>query len=193
MTTAERLFQVEAEGLTVEFPPLRAAATAGSIGTLLATDMGGFGRIMREQGDDAAADVAAEYHSVVDQHVRAGKGYQAERVADHALCVFSDPQQAVIAAAAIRTDLQRRGYIVRAAIHSGRLARPADGLYGSSAIRVMRLCSDCQPGQILISPATASLLEGAVLPGLALRDLGERQAPDTNDPPTRVYELLDHD
>jgi class 3 adenylate cyclase len=98
---------------------------------------------------------------------------------------------ALVAAVGIRTELRQRGYTVQAAIHTGRLARPADGLYGSPAIRVMRLCWECEAGQVLVSAATVSLLEGAVLPGLELRDLGERQFLGTEDPPARVYELLD--
>jgi class 3 adenylate cyclase len=187
----ERLFQVDADDLPVEFPRLRAAPTAGSIGTLLALDMVGFGKIIREQGDDAAADIAAEYHAVIEQRVRAAGGDQAERVADHALCLFPDPLPALVAAAGIRAELSGRGFIVQAGIHTGRLARPADGLYGSAAIRVMRLCWECEPGQVLLSAATASMLEGAILTGLALRDLGERQFPGADEPPTRVYELLD--
>jgi class 3 adenylate cyclase len=112
-------------------------------------------------------------------------------VADHALCLFSDPLPALVAADGIRAELRRRGFTVRAGIHTGRLARPADGLYGSPAIRVMRLCWESEPGQVLVSAATVSLLEGAILTGLALRDLGERQFPDSDDPPARVYELLD--
>jgi class 3 adenylate cyclase len=190
MAGPERLFQVDADGLSTGFPPLRGAATPGSIGTLLVTDLAGFGRIMREQGDDAAADVAAQYQTIVDQSARASGGYLAERVADHSLCVFVAPEQALAAAAAVRSVLAERGFVVQAAVHTGRLARPAEGVFGSPAIRAMRLCGSCEPGQILVSHATGALLEGAVLDGLALRDLGERALPGTDEPPSRVYELV---
>jgi class 3 adenylate cyclase len=52
----QRLFQIEADGLLSEFPPLGTSTAAGTIATLLAIDLSGWRRVMRELGDDAAAD-----------------------------------------------------------------------------------------------------------------------------------------
>src|SRR5262249_58127356 len=80
----QRLFQVEAEGLLTDFPPL-ATAAAGSIGTLLVTDLAGWGRIMRDLGDDAAAAVAAAYYEIVNDSVGARNGHVVERGGGHTL------------------------------------------------------------------------------------------------------------
>jgi class 3 adenylate cyclase len=77
-----------------------------------------------------------------------------------------------------------------AAIHTGRVARPAEGSLGSPALRVLRLCKTAEPGQILVSHATHAMLEGQVLERLSLHDLGERVLPGF-DEPTHVYELVD--
>jgi class 3 adenylate cyclase len=193
----ERLFQVEAEGLASEFPRLDAASTTGSVATLLATDLAGWGRALRQLGDDAAADLTALYHGIVDRHVRANDGRQIERIADHTLSVFSAPEQALVAASAIRAALGE-GWAqgtteklpVCTAIHTGRLARPSEGFLGSPAVRVVRLCMLAEPGQILVSNATQALLEGQRLNELTIRDLGEQTLPGSDDTPSHVYELV---
>jgi class 3 adenylate cyclase len=193
----QRLFQVEAEGLVTEFPPLT-TAPAGSIGTLLLTDLAGWGRVLRDLGDDAAAAAAAAYHRIINEHVGANDGRVVERGGDKALSLFSVAENAVIAAALIRAALRESDWIaagtekpaICGAIHTGRLARPAEGHLGSPALRVTRLCAIAEPEQILVSNATHALLEGGIFDQLSLRDLGERALPGAEDL-ARVYELVD--
>jgi class 3 adenylate cyclase len=194
----QRLFQLEAEGLRSEFPPLAAPTVAGEVGTLLATDLNGWGQIMRVYGDDAAIAAATAYYRIVEEQVRANNGRLVERSGDEALSLFGSAEDAVIAAALIRTALEERGWSdphgsrpkLSAALHTGRLARPSDGHLGSPAFRVVRLSRTATPGQILVSHATQAMLEGQILVGLSLHDLGERVLPGTEEP-ARVYELLD--
>ena len=193
----QRLFQVEAEGLQREFPPLAAATPAGSIATLLRTDLLGWGEIMRQLGDDAASAAAASYQGIVEELVRAHSGRVVERSADATLSLFSRPEEAVVTAALVRTALDERDWVdlpenkppLCAAIHTGRLAR-GGGHIGSPALRVLRLCKTAEPGQILVSHATYALLEGQILDPLSLHDLGERLLPGI-DEPAHVYELVD--
>jgi class 3 adenylate cyclase len=56
-------------------------------------------------------------------------------------------------------------------------------------MRVARLAKVVQPGQVLVSQATAALLEGDRR-APALRSLGEHAIPDF-DEPMHVYELVD--
>ncbi len=194
----QRLFQVEASGLPSEFPPLAAAAAAGSIGTLLLIDLAGWSRVMRELGDDAAASAGAAYHRIVDEYARANSGRLVERFGDHTLSVFAAADQAIVAAAAIRSALRDSDWIdcrtekprPCAAIHTGRLPRPFEGQLGAPAIRVNRLCALAEPGQVVVSHATHALLEGQLLERLALHDLGERVLPGA-EAPERVYELVE--
>jgi class 3 adenylate cyclase len=193
----QRLFQVEAEGLQREFPPLAAPTPAGSIATLLSTDLLGWGEIMGQLGDDAASAAAASYQGIVEELVRAHNGRVVERSADATLSLFSRPEEAVVTAALVRTALDGRDWVdlaenkptLCAAIHTGRLAR-GGGHIGSPAFRVLRLCKTAEPGQILVSHATYALLEGQILDPLSLHDLGERLLPGI-DEPAHVYELVD--
>jgi len=194
----QRLFQVEADGLRSEFPPLTAPTIAGGIGTLLATDLVGWGQIIRAYGDDEAIDAAAAHVRIVEEHVRAHNGRVLERSGDETLSLFEAAEDAVVTAALIRTALDKRGWSdpegnkpkLSAAIHTGRLARPSEGHLGSPAVRVFLLCGIAEPGQILVSHATRAMLEGRILDRLSLHDLGERTLPGF-DEPARVYELLE--
>lgn len=107
----QRLFQVEAEGLQSEFPSLAAPSLAGSIGTLLITDLDGWGQIMRQLGDDAASAAATSYHRIVEELVRAHNGRVVERSADATLLLFSRPEEAVVTAALMRRALVERDWV----------------------------------------------------------------------------------
>jgi class 3 adenylate cyclase len=192
----QRLFQIEADGLPSDFPPLGMRASAGTIATLLAIDLSGWRRVMRELGDDGAAVAAAAYHRIVAETAHANEGAEVERAADWAMCVFSSPKSALSAITAIRVELRNRDWIlgtekpeVAAAVHTGRVTDLAGGKLGSPAVRVTMLCNAAEPGQVLVSHSTEALLEGEILGALELRDLGERELPGMA--PTRVYELLD--
>ena len=191
----QRLFQIDADGLPSEFPPLGTRAVAGTIATLLAIDLDGWRRVWRELGDDGAAAAAAAYHRIVAETARVNDGVEVERAGDWALCVFSSPKSALLAVAAIRVELRNSDWIqgiekpeLAAAVHTGRVTSLAGGQLGSQALRVRELCISAEAGQVLVSHSTQALLEGEILGELGLRDLGERELPGMT--PTRVYELL---
>jgi class 3 adenylate cyclase len=191
----QRLFQIDADGLPSEFPPLGTRTAAGTIATLLAIDLAGWHRVMREIGDDGAAAAAAAYHRIVAETAHANDGLEVERVADWSMCVFSSPKSALLAATAIRRELRTSDWIqviekpeLAAAVHTGRLTSLATGQLGSSAVRVALLCDSAEPGQVLVSHSTQALLEGEILEELELGDLGERELPGIT--ATRVFELV---
>ena len=168
---------------------------AGTIATLLAIDLAGWRRVMRELGDDGAAAAAAAYHGIVAETARANDGVEVERAADWSMCVFSSPKSALLAAATIRAELRNSDWIagiekpeLAAAVHTGRVTSLTGGQLGSPAVRVSQLCNSAEPGQVLVSHSTHALLEGEMLGELGLRDLGERELPGMT--PTRVYELF---
>jgi class 3 adenylate cyclase len=195
MPRPQRLAQLEADGLPSEFPPLGASTAAGTIASLLAIDLAGWHRVMRELGDDLASAAAGEYHRIVAEIARANDGVDVERAADRTMSVFASPKSALLAVAAIRLELRDSDWIrgtdkpeLAAAVHTGRVTSLAGGLLGSPAHRVSLLCDSAEPGQVLVSHSTYALLEGEVLGELGLRDLGERELPGLA--PTRIYELV---
>ena len=192
---SQRLFQIDADGLPTEFPPLGTKAAAGTIATLLALDLSGWQRVMHELGDDGSATAAAAFHHIVGEIASGNDGKEVERIGDRSMCVFSAAKNAVVAAVTIRTALRDNDWIqgtqkpeLHAGIHTGRLGGLGVGQLGLSAFRVAQLCNSAEPGQILVSHSTQALLEGEILGDLELHDLGEREVRGA--PPTRVYELI---
>jgi class 3 adenylate cyclase len=192
---AQRLFQVDADGLPSDFPPLRTQAAAGSIATLLFIDLAGWRTVLRELGDDGAVAAATEYHRIVAEAAAENDGSLVEKAADQTLCIFSSARNAISAAAEIRAALEKGDWITgtqmpqfSAAIHTGRVAGHAGGQLGTPALRVTQLRQLAEPGQVLVSHSTQALLEGEILGELVLRDLGDRELPGM--PPNRVYELV---
>ena len=192
----QRLFQIDADGLPSEFPALGAKAVAGTIATLLAIDLAGWSRVIRELGDDGAAAAAVAFHRIVAEIANENDGLEVERAGDQSLCLFQSPKGALLAVAAIQGELRSRDWIqgtdrpeLAAGVHTGRLAGVAGGELGLTAWRVLRLCNSAEPGQILVSHSTHALLEGEILNELELRDLGERELRGMT--PARVYELID--
>jgi class 3 adenylate cyclase len=189
---SQRLFQLDVEGLVSDFPPLRTSEKEQVVGTLLATDLVGWTRLLRELGDDAADAVAARYQSIVGTAADQHGGRVLEAVADHGIVFFERPSDAVRAALAVREVLRHEPWVpeeqlcpLKCAIHSGRLVSVQAGRLGSAAPRVIYLCESAEPWQILVSSATEALLEGEARE-FELQDLGLRTVPG-RERPERVF------
>jgi class 3 adenylate cyclase len=199
LSRPQRLFEVVAEGLEGEFAPPktldddRTGVPYGSVGTLLATDIVGWGRIIRAVGDDSAAEVAADYHRIFIDSVGAHRGHVLETVADTAIAVFPHAPDAVACAVALRHELRSNQWHadvqpkVCFSLHTGRLVAQHHG--GVSVWHCVTLCQAAEPWQILVSHSTEAMLEGERLEPSQLRDLGERQLPKF-DSAYRVFELV---
>ena len=191
----ERLFQVDVEDLPAEFPPVGVRGVAGTVATLLCTDLSGWQRVMRELGDDEAAAAGVRYHRIVGKITREHDGHVVELIADNAMCLFSSAREAVVAASEICDAIDTEEWIagterpqIHAGVDTGRLAGMTAGQLGSLAHRVSVLCSVAEAGQILVSHACRAMLVGERLDGLELHDLGDRELPGLE--PSRVYELV---
>ena len=193
---AQRLFQVTVEGLRARFdrPRTETATRIPGIGTFLATNLSGFQHVVRLLGDEASAALVADYQALVSGAVETGSGIVVERVGDNVLAVFPDASDAVRTAVAVREKLADFAWpaecevAVSIAVHSGRWSGDPQHLTANTALyRLTCIAQTVRPGQVLISYATAALLEGD-RSAPELRDLGERAIPNF-DEPARVYEL----
>jgi class 3 adenylate cyclase len=199
LTREQRLFQLSVLTLPSKFDPPRtpeAAAQTPGAGTFVHSDLSGWRHVIYVLGDEASAALIADYQGMVTAAVKANNGVVLERSGDHVLAVFRDASNAAMAAAAVREAVRDLPWppscdvAPSIALHSGRWSgdprRPAAG---TALSRLLRFAKVVEPGQVLVSQATAALLEGDRR-APALRSLGERDIPDL-DEPTRVYELLD--
>jgi class 3 adenylate cyclase len=193
--TPQRLFQIVVADLEADFPTLKSLDALGpsAVITLVASDIVGWQRVLRELGDQRAALVARAYQRLAIQEARRHGGRDLEVMVDTVLGGFERPLDAMHAAKSLREALRTEPWFpgerpgVRIAIHSGRVISARPGQLGLSAVRCLSLCSTARPGQILVSHATEALLEGEPS-DVPLRDLGERTLNDF-DRPARVFEV----
>ncbi|HSD01700.1 MAG TPA: ABC transporter substrate-binding protein [Gaiellales bacterium] len=133
--------------------------------TFLIADVRGYTRFTREQGDEAASDLAASFAEIVRGTVPEFAGELLELRGDEALCVFGSARQALRAA----VELQRRlrtpsgedGSVFPVGVGVGLDAGeavPTEGGYRGGALNLAaRLCSVAAPGQVLASETVVHL------------------------------------
>jgi class 3 adenylate cyclase len=195
---SQRLFQLQVPGLPSQFAPPRtpeADTRTPGVGTFIATDLAGSRRLIRDLGDEASVALIADYQAAVTSVVETNKGVVLERSGDHVFAVFASASDAVRAAAAVREAVGAFSWqsdwdlAVEIAIHSGRWSGdPRQPAASTAFARLIWLARLVEPGQVLVSQATAALLEGDHS-APALRNLGEREIPE-HEEPVRVYELV---
>jgi class 3 adenylate cyclase len=195
----QRLFQLSVLTLPSKFGPPRTAETDAQTpgaGTFVHTDLSGWRHAIRVLGDEASATLIADYHGTVTTEVKANNGVVLELSGDHVLAVFRSASDAARAAAAVREALRESPWppecdvAVSIVLHSGSWSgNPQRPAAGTALSRLIRFAKVVEPGQVLVSQATAALLEGDRR-APALRSLGERAIPDF-DEPAHVYELVE--
>lgn len=114
---------------------------------------------------------------------------------DSRFAVFLEPADAVRAAIAITHGFGTESWDtakpieIRTGLHTGEAELREGDYYGTVVNRCARIRSSAEPGQILLSAATASLLDGSLPDGTVLHDLGARELKDIPEPED-VWELL---
>ena len=78
---------------------------------------------------------------------------------------------------------------MRIGIHTGELIRTAQGYAGLDVILGARIKEAGHGGQVLLSKSTAALIEGALIGGLSLRDLGAHRLKGLPRP-ERIFQLI---
>ena len=199
LTRKQRLYQLTVATLPSKFGPLRtpeAVTQTPGAGTFLHADLSGWRHVIRVLGDEASAALIHDYHRTATAAVEANNGTVFERAGDMVMAVFRNASDALRAASAVREAVRDFAWppecevAVSMVIHSGRWSgdplRPAAG---TALFRLNRLASLAEPGRVLVSHATAALLEGD-RHAPALRSLGERTIPDF-DLAAQVYEPVE--
>jgi class 3 adenylate cyclase len=78
---------------------------------------------------------------------------------------------------------------VRIGIHTGQPHRAQHGYTGLEVHRTARICAIASGGQVLLSRATAGIVDDEHIAGVSLRDLGEFRLKDF-DRPERIFQLV---
>jgi class 3 adenylate cyclase len=153
---------------------------AASVLTFLIADVRGYTRFTHDFGDEAAAELAAQFAGIIREAVTERGGRLLELRGDEALVVFHSARQAVWTAVELQGRFRAHRFSdpawslpVGIGIDSGD-AVPVEGGYRTGALNLAaRLCSMAGPGEVLLSETVVSLARK--IAGLDYRDRGRAQ------------------
>ncbi len=160
----------------------RDALPSGTV-TFLFTDVEGSTRLLHELGAAAYADALAEHRRVLRAAFAAHGGVEVDTQGDAFFVAFATAPDALDAAAAVARALRDGPIRVRVGVHTGAPLVTDEGYVGEDVHRAARIAACGHGGQVLVSAATAALVDSD-----GLRDLGEHRLKDLS-APERIYQL----
>jgi class 3 adenylate cyclase len=138
-------------------------------------------------GDARWKELLAQHGDRVRLELDRCRGTEVGTTGDGFMTVFDSPSRAVRWAAAVTAAAEHDGLQIRAGVHSGEVERQGNNFRGVAVHAAARIAALAGPGEVLVSSAAASLVEGA---GLRLEEAGEHELKGL--PGSRlVYRLLD--
>jgi DNA-binding NarL/FixJ family response regulator/class 3 adenylate cyclase len=173
-----------------------AETTSGTF-TFLLSDIEGSTQIARRLGD-GWVDVLADHHHLLRTAFEQAGGEGIGTQGDAFFVAFRRPKDAVLAALTAQRALATHPWPegvalrVRIGVHTGEASISGGEYQGLAIHRAARICTACNGGEVLLSQATAALLDDEEHDGSAftLVDLGEHELKDF-ERPIRVYQLVD--
>ncbi len=163
--------------------------------TFLFTDIEDSSRLW-EQHPQAMKSVLARHDQLMQAAVGGHHGVLVKTTGDGIHAVFGAAEDAARAIVAIQQamedetwpDIQPDALRVRAGLHTGQAELRAGDYYGSVVNRAARVMSIGHGGQILMSEATARLLDGHLPPDYSLAEIEEVTLRGLNRP-ERIHQL----
>jgi predicted ATPase len=144
---------------------------AGTV-TFLFTDVEGSTRLLEEIGDEAYEEALSVHRRIVRAACQAHDGVEVDTQGDAFFFAFSSATAAASAASATREALAPGPIHVRIGLHTGTPRLTDEGYVGKDVHFAARVAATGHGGQIVLSKATAELVE------LPLTELGEHRLKD---------------
>src|SRR5687768_4533594 len=151
--------------------------------TFLFTDVEGSTRLLHALGAEGYADALATHRRILRETCTRHGGVEVDTPGDAFFIAFPTAPGALAAADEARTALSSGPIRVRMGLHTGTPHLTEEGYVGPDVHRAARIAAAGHGGQILVSSATAQLLDGA-----QLRDLGDHRLKDLT-APERIFQL----
>ena len=157
--------------------------------TLLFTDVEGSTQLLERLGVERFAEALGLHRRLLREAFARHGGYEVDEEGDAFLVAFQAAGQAVAAAGEAQQGLasaewpDQGGLRVRMGVHTGEPLPVPPKYVGMDVHRAARIMAAAHGGQVLVSEATAALLDG-----VALRDLGPQRLKDMLEP-IRLYQL----
>ena len=167
---------------------------SSAVTTFVFTDIEGSTRLWEEQPERMRAALAC-HDALARKIVCAHRGSVVKTTGDGVHAVFDDPLDAIVAALEFQQALADPAatagiaLAVRCGMHAGVVERRDQDYFGTPVNRAARLMGVAHGGQVLLSRAVASLVEGRLPAEVTLRDLGAVRLRDLAHP-EYVYQLL---
>jgi class 3 adenylate cyclase len=147
--------------------------------TFLFSDIEGSTDLVRHAGDDGYATIRADHRRLLRDAFAEYDGHEIDTAGDGFFVVFQSARKAV--AAAVGAQLRLAAFAwptdaavrVRIGLHTAEPHLSPEGYVGVGVTRASRICFAARGGQILVSSATAGIIEDAEMPGVDLLELGE--------------------
>ncbi len=151
--------------------------------SFLFTDVEGSTRLLHALGAEEYAGALAEHRRILRNAFTAHGGVEVDTQGDAFFVAFPTAPGALAAAADARELLATGSIRVRMGLHTGTPHLTDEGYVGADVHRAARIAAAGHGGQILVSSATAALLDDT-----SLRDLGAHRLKDLS-APERIYQL----
>jgi peptide/nickel transport system substrate-binding protein len=162
--------------------------------TFLFTDIEGSTRLLKQLRDDYGTALA-DHQRIVRDALAAHDGWEIDTQGDSFFAAFRRAKDAVAAAVDAQHDLAAHEWPdgaqlrVRMGMHTGEPAVGGERYVGLGVHRAARIAAAGHGGQVLVSQTTRELLRDDPPPKVSLRDLGEHELKDM-DEPERIYQLV---
>jgi YVTN family beta-propeller protein len=166
----------------------------GATLTLLFSDVEGSTRLLKQLRAERYGEALAEHRRILRAAFAEHDGQEIDTQGDAFFVAFRRASDAALAAAAAQRALADHpwppgaAFRVRMGLHTGEPSVGDEGLHGLGVHRAARIMAAGAGGQVLLSRATASVLEDEESPGVHLRDLGVHRLKDI-DRPEHLYQL----
>ena len=180
---------------TLERHATAAGSDVAETWTFLFTDVEGSTRLW-ELVPDAMASALERHDAILTSSIAASGGEVVKTTGDGMMAVFESAGSAAAASAAAQRALQHEPWPedapirVRMGLHSGPAETRGGDYFGPTINRTARIMAAGHGGQVLLSGATAAMLEAARAGSMTLRDLGEHRLKDL-ERPERIFQLVE--
>jgi ATP/maltotriose-dependent transcriptional regulator MalT/predicted ATPase/class 3 adenylate cyclase len=162
--------------------------------TLLFTDLERSTTLLQQLGEQYSG-VLADYRHLLRTAFGEWNGHEVDTQGDAFFIAFTRATDAVSAAIAIQRALADHPWPAgvtlrtRIGVHTGEPQRTSEGYVGLEVHQAARIMSAGHGGQILLSQATAALVEPHLPEGASLRDLGTHRLKDLHRT-THLFQLV---
>jgi len=161
---------------------MRGNLPSGTV-TFLFTDIEGSTRLLHDLGAEGYAAALVEHRRILREAFRDCGGVEVDTQGDAFFVAFPTARGALDAAMRGVTQLAGGPVRVRMGLHTGTPLLTDEGYVGVDVHRAARIAACGHGGQVLVSTATANLVDPALL-----RDLGEHRLKDLS-AAERIYQL----